>query len=166
MLFHLTTKFTIRFGTAITFTIVLPSRNLATSGLAFAAASISAGVAATGTVTAGSNCFGLGGISGCGFGAEEFTDNTAENVTITAGSNCHWIGGITGYAGGFENAAFGVPVTAFTRCNTRNVTITAGENADGIGEIVVAGFYSEQAAAMGEPFDKPTVYAITDCKAE
>ena len=124
------------------------------------------GCTATGTVTAGSNCFGLGGISGCGFGAEEFTNNTAENVTVTAGSNCHWIGGITGYAGGFENAAFGVPVTAFTRCNTRNVTIAAGENADGIGEIVGAGFYSEQAAAMGEPFDKPTVYAITDCKAE
>ena len=34
----------------MTLTIVLPSRNFATSGFAFAAASISAGVAATGTV--------------------------------------------------------------------------------------------------------------------
>ena len=124
------------------------------------------GCAAAGSVTAGNTCYGLGGVSGCGFGAEEFTDNTAENVTITAGDNCFWIGGITGYAGGFENPDFGVPVTAFTNCNTRNVVISAGENADGIGEIVGAGFYSEQAAAMGEPFDKPTVYVITDCKAE
>ena len=122
---------------------------------------------ATGSVTAGNNCYGLGGISGCGFGAEEFTDNTAENVTITAGDNCFWIGGITGYAGGFENPDFGVPVTAVTNCNTKAVTITTGENANGIGDIVGAGFYSEQAAAMrGEPFDKPTVYVITDCKAE
>ena len=36
-----------RFGTAMTLTIVLPSRNFATSAFAFAAASISAGVAAT-----------------------------------------------------------------------------------------------------------------------
>lgn len=125
------------------------------------------GCTAEGTVTAGNNCYGLGGISGCGFGAEKFADNTAENVTITAGDNCYWIGGITGYAGGFENPDFGVPVTAFTHCNTRNVKIIAGENTDGIGDIVGGGFYSEQAAAvMGEPFDNPTVYTITDCKAE
>ena len=30
--------------------------------------------AATGTITAGDNCYGIGGISGCGFGAEEFTN--------------------------------------------------------------------------------------------
>ena len=122
---------------------------------------------ATGSVTAGNNCYGLGGISGCGFGAEEFTDNTAENVVITAGDSCFWIGGITGYAGGFEDPDFGVPVTQFTHCNTRNATIATGENADGIGDIVGGGFYSEQAATlMGAPFDKPTVYVITDCKVE
>ena len=125
------------------------------------------GCTATGSVTAGNACFGLGGISGCGFGAEEFTDNTAENVIITAGDNCFWIGGITGYAGGFENPDFGVPVTVFTNCSAKNVAVSAGENADGIGGIVGAGFYSEQAAAMmGEPFDQPTVYVLTDCTAE
>jgi len=121
---------------------------------------------AAGTVTAGSNCYGLGGVSGCGFGAEEFTGNTAENVTITAGDNCFWIGGITGYAGGYEDPAFGVAVTQFTGCNTKNVVINAGENASGIGDIVGAGFYSEMAAQMGAPYDQPTVYAITDCVAE
>ena len=125
------------------------------------------GCTATGTVTAGNNCYGLGGVSGCGFGAEEFTDDTAENVTITAGDNCFWIGGITGYAGGFENPEAGIPVTAVTRCHTKNVTVSAGENADGIGEFVGAGFYNEQAAAMrGEPFDKPTVFVLTDFTAE
>ena len=58
------------------------------------------GCRATGTVTAGNDCYGLGGVSGCGFAAEQFTDCTAENVTITAGDNCFWIGGVTGYAGG------------------------------------------------------------------
>ena len=88
-------------------------------------------------------------------------------MTITAGDNCFWIGGITGYAGGFENPEAGIPVTAVTRCHTKNVTVSAGENADGIGEFVGAGFYNEQAAAMrGEPFDKPTVFVLTDCTAE
>ena len=71
------------------------------------------GCYATGTVTAGNDCYGLGGISGCGFAAEYFRENTAENVMITAGDNSWWIGGITGYAGGFEDEALGMPVTVF-----------------------------------------------------
>ena len=109
----------------------------------------------------------FGVISGCGFGAEEFTGDTAENVTITAGDGCFWIGGITGYAGGFENPDFGVPVTAVRQCSTKNVTITAGADAEGVGDIVGSGFYNAQAAEMrGEPFDKPAVFVITDCKTE
>ena len=46
-----TTKLTIRFGTAITFTMVFPSRNFMTSASALAAASISEGVAAAGILT-------------------------------------------------------------------------------------------------------------------
>ena len=65
------------------------------------------GCTATGTVTAGNNCYGLGDVSGCGFAAEQFTDNVAENVAITAGDNCYWIGGITGYAGGFPDESLG-----------------------------------------------------------
>ena len=80
------------------------------------------GCAATGTVTAGNDCYGLGGVSGCGFAAEQFTDCTAENVTITTGDNCFWIGGITGYAGGYPDAQYGMPVTVFTNCTAKNVT--------------------------------------------
>ena len=122
------------------------------------------GCAATGTVTAGSNCYGLGGVSGCGFAAERFTDCTAENVTITAGDNCFWIGGITGYAGGYPDAQYGMPVTVFTNCTAKNVTVNADASADGIGDIVGAGFYNEQVAqANGAPFDQPTQYELVDC---
>ena len=125
------------------------------------------GCTATGTVTAGNDCYGLGGVSGCGFAAEQFTDCTAENVTITAGDNCFWIGGVTGYAGGYADEQYGMPVTVFTNCVARNVTVNAGENADGIGDIVGAGFYNEEVAqAMGAPFDQPTTYELVDCAAE
>ena len=123
--------------------------------------------AATGTITAGNDCYGLGGVSGCGFAAEEFTNDTAENVTITAGDNCAWIGGITGYAGGYPDESFGMPVTVFKGCVVRSVTMTTGENADGVGDIVGSGFYSEEAAAAnGAPFDQPTQYELVDCAVE
>ena len=122
---------------------------------------------ATGSITAGDNCYGLGGVSGCGFGAEEFTNDTADNVTITCGDNCFWIGGVTGYAGGFEAEEAGVPVTAVTDCKALNVTVTTGENPDGVSAIVGAGFYNEAVAeAMGAPFDQPTAFTLTDCVAE
>ena len=122
---------------------------------------------ATGTVTAGNDCYGLGGVSGCGFAAEQFTDCAAENVTITAGDNCFWIGGVTGYAGGYPDAQYGMPVTVFTNCTAKNVTVSADENADGIGDIVGAGFYNEQVAqSMGAPFDQPTQFELMDCVAD
>ena len=125
------------------------------------------GCTATGTVTAGNNCYGLGGVSGCGFAAEQFTDNVAENVTITAGDNCFWIGGITGYAGGFDDESLGMPVTVFKNCAVKNVSVTTGENADGVGDIVGAGFYNEEvAAANGAPFDQPTQFELVDCTVE
>ena len=123
------------------------------------------GCSATGTVTAGDDCYGLGGISGCGFASEEFTNNTAENVLITAGKNAYWIGGITGYAGGFGDE-FGMPVTKVSGCTARNVVVTA-EGAEGVDGIVGSGFYNERAAEMmGKPFDQPTVFEITDCVVE
>lgn len=122
------------------------------------------GCTATGTVTAGNNCYGLGGVSGCGFAAEQFTDCTAENVTITAGEDCFWIGGVTGYAGGYADEQFGMPVTVFTNCAAKGVTVNAGANADGIGDIVGAGFYNEAVAqANGAPFDQPTQFELVDC---
>ena len=124
------------------------------------------GCSATGTVTAGNDCYGLGGISGCGFAADHFRENTAENIMITAGKNCFWIGGITGYAGGFEDEAFGMPVTVFEKCSVKNVVIAA-EGAEGVGEIVGSGFFNaDVAAANGAPFDEPTVFELVDCIAE
>ena len=121
---------------------------------------------ATGTVTAGNDCYGLGGISGCGFAAEYFRENTAENVMITAGSNSFWIGGITGYAGGFEDESFGMPVTVFEKCSVKNVVIAA-DSAEGVGEIVGSAFFNAAAAeANGAPFDQPTVFELIDCIAE
>ena len=119
---------------------------------------------ATGSVTAGANCYGLGGVSGCGFGAEEFTNCKASDVTITAGAGCYWIGSITGYAGGYEAQEYGTPVTVFTDCSAENVNIvqTCGEE-----DLVGAGFYNEAVAqALGAPFDQPTVYVIRHSAAE
>ena len=121
---------------------------------------------ATGSVTAGSRCYGIGGISGCGFAAEQFTSLTAQNVTITVGDDCRWIGGITGYAGGYPVEELGMPVTVFTNCRALNITVNTGANAEGIGDIVGSGFYSEELAANGAPFDQPTAYELVDCTAE
>ena len=122
--------------------------------------------AATGSVTAGNHCYGIGGISGCGFAAREFTDLTARDVIITVGDNCFWIGGITGYAGGYPVEELGMPVTVFTNCRALNVTVNVGEGADGVGGIVGSGFFSEELSASGAPFDRPTQYELVDCTAE
>ena len=114
----------------------------------------------SGTINAGDNCYGIGGVSGCGFGSEEFTDCMAQNVTINAGANTRWIGGVTGYAGGYEDEAYGVPVTVFTGCSAENVTFELGEGSEEAGAVVGSGFYSEEAAAMGAPYDAPTVFVI------
>ena len=119
---------------------------------------------ATGSVTAGANCYGLGGVSGCGFGAEEFTNCKASDVTITAGAGCFWIGSITGYAGGYEAEEYGTPVTVFTDCSAENVSIV---QACGEEDLVGAGFYNEEVAqTLGAPFDQPTVYEIRNSAAE
>ena len=121
---------------------------------------------ATGSITAGNGCYGIGGISGCGFAAEQFTDLTAQDVTVTVGDDCRWIGGITGYAGGYPVAELGMPVTVFANCSALHVTVSAGANADGIGDIVGSGFYSEELAANGAPFDQPTQFELVNCTAE
>ena len=120
----------------------------------------------SGVIIAGDNCYGLGGISGCGFGAEEFTDCEAKDVIIIAGEGCFWIGGITGYAGGYQDEAYGVPVTVFTNCCTENMTIITGEDAEGVDDIVGAGFFNaEVAEAYGAPYDQPTEFELVDCEA-
>ena len=121
---------------------------------------------ATGSVTAGSNCYGIGGISGCGFTSEQFTNLTARDVVISVGDDCFWIGGITGYAGGYPDEELGMTVTVFTDCKALNVTVNAGAGAEGIGDIVGSGFYSDELAAMGAPFDEPTKFELINCAAE
>ena len=120
---------------------------------------------ATGTVIAGSNVYGIGGISGCGFASEKFEGNTAEDVKISVGDNCFWIGGITGYSGGFEDESLGLPVTAFTDCRVERVEIATGENEDGVNAVVGSGFFREGLAeAYGvEAYAKPTVFTQANC---
>ena len=119
-----------------------------------------------GSIQAGSDCYGIGGVSGCGFGSEFFKDCTAEDVKITVGDNCSYIGGITGYCGGYEPAELGVPVTKVTNCRTKNVTITTGEGAEYVGDFVGGGFLSDEMIVYGPPFDQPTNYELVDCAAE
>ena len=119
---------------------------------------------ASGSITAGANCYGLGGVSGCGFGAEEFTNCKASDVTISTGAGCFWIGSITGYAGGYEAEEYGTPITVFTDCSAENVSIV---QACGEEDLVGAGFYNEEVAqTLGAPFDQPTVYEIRNSAAE
>ena len=115
---------------------------------------------ATGSVTAGADCYGIGGVSGCGFGAEEFTNCKAVDVTLSVGENSFWIGSITGYAGGYELPEAGVPITVFTGCTAENVTIIRLAGRD---ELVGGAFYNEMAAeTYGAPYDEPTVFVIQD----
>ena len=125
-----------------------------------------AGCIGHGSITLGSGCYGVGGVSGCGFGSEFFTDCAAEDVQITVGDNCSFIGGITGYCGGYEPAELGVPVTKVTGCRTKNVTVTAGEGAEHVGDFVGGGFLSDEMIVYGPPFDQPTTYELEDCVAE
>ena len=121
---------------------------------------------AAGSITAGENCYGLGGVSGCAFGAEEITACSASDVTINAGDGSFWIGGITGYAGGFEDESAGMPVTAVSDCTISNVEMNVPEDAEGVDDFVGAGFYNEEVAqAYGAPYDQPTVFTIENCTA-
>ncbi len=119
-----------------------------------------------GSIKAGSDCYGFGGVSGCGFGAEYITGCVAEDVSITVGDNCSHIGGITGYCGGYEPAELGVPVTKVTDCRTKNVTITTGDGAENTGDFVGGGFLSDEMIVYGPPFDQPTSYELVNCVAE
>lgn len=119
------------------------------------------GCTASGKVNAGNDCYGLGGVSGCGFGSPEFTDSAAQDVVITAGENTFWVGGVVGYAGGYEDEAFGVPVTVLKGCAAENVEVNLGEGSEEAGEIVGAGFFNEEYGnTYGAPYDAPTVFVI------
>ena len=59
-----------------------------------------------------------------------------------------------------------MPVTVFTGCKAMNVTVDAKEGAEGVGGIVGSGFFSEELAANGAPFDRPTEYELVDCAAQ
>ena len=113
---------------------------------------------ATGTLTAGNECYGLGAVSGSGLGSEEFTNCTAENVQMKVGDNARMVGGLTGYAGGYEDEASGLNVTAITRCAANNVEIVTGEGVRAAGGIVGGGFQS------GDD-EVSSVFTIVDCTA-
>ena len=59
-----------------------------------------------------------------------------------------------------------MPITVLDKCTVKNINIAA-EGAEGVGEIVGSGFSNaDVAAAMGAPFDQPTVYELVDCITE
>ena len=119
---------------------------------------------ATGTLTAGTDCYGLGSISGSGFGSEEITNCTAENVRIVTGDNARMVGGLLGYAGGYEDETYGIPVTAVSRCTVNNVEIATGKNpADSVSGLVGGGFYLDEMASIGTPYDTATTFTVQDC---
>ena len=119
------------------------------------------GCKASGTITAGDNCMGLVGVAGRGFGSETISGNTAEDVTITTGANAYLVGGVIGYAGGYEDAQYGVTVTAITDCTSKNTKLDLGDGAKAVGGIIGGGFYSKIAAAYGAPYDSPAVFTIS-----
>ena len=49
---------------------------------------------------------------------------------------------------------------------TGNTEAMAGADAEGVGGIVGSGFFSEELAANGAPFDQPTQFELVDCTAE
>ena len=122
------------------------------------------GCTASGTVTAGNDCYGLGGVIGCAFGANSLEDCLANRVTITAGDNAYLVGGVVGYTGGYEDEEYGVPVTNVTGCASARVKIVTGEAPSAVGAIVGGGFYFEEVAqSYGGAYEKPTVFIMEDC---
>ena len=118
---------------------------------------------ATGTLTAGTDCYGLGGISGSAFGSEEVINCTAENVRIVTGDNARMVGGLLGYAGGYEDETYGIPVTAVSRCTVNGVEIATGKDPAAVGRLVGGGFYLDEMASIGAPYDTATVFTVQDC---
>ncbi|MBQ9348380.1 MAG: hypothetical protein IJT94_13775, partial [Oscillibacter sp.] len=68
-----------------------------------------------------------------------------------------------GYAGGYEDSAYGVAVTEITRCTVTGVEIATGEDAESVGSLVGGGFYLDEMASIGAPYDAPTVFTVADC---
>ena len=73
------------------------------------------------------------------------------------------VGGLIGYAGGYENQSYNVAVTEITRCTATGVEIATGEDAESVGGLVGGGFYLEDMASIGAPYDAPTVFTVVDC---
>ena len=121
---------------------------------------------ATGTLTAGNKCCCLGAVAGRGFGSPEIINCTAENVRITAGDHVRMVGAVAGCAGGYEEEAMEMAVTAVSRCRANNVEISTGNNASAVGELIGGGFYLEELAVSGAPYDVPAVFTIEDCSAD
>ena len=123
------------------------------------------GCTASGTIHAGNDCYGIGGVTGCAFGAETLEDCLARRVTIIVGDNAYLVGGIVGYTGGYEEEEYGVPVTNVNDCIAAGVSITTGENPVSIGAVVGGGFYFEEVAQeYGGAYENPTVFVLNDCE--
>ena len=111
---------------------------------------------ATGTLTAGEDCHGIGAISGSCVASEETTNCRAENVRITTGASASFVGGLVGGVSVMDGNG-GTVMTAFARCAAENVAIRTGENSAVAGGVVGGDFDS----VMDE--DAPDNFTLTNC---
>ena len=111
---------------------------------------------ATGTLTAGEDCHGIGAISGSCVASEETVNCRAENVRITTGASASFVGGLVGGVSVMDGNG-GTVMTAFARCAAENVAIRTGENSAVAGGVVGGDFDS----VMNE--DAPDNFTLTNC---
>lgn len=109
-----------------------------------------------GTINAGENSMGLGGLIGCNFSGDKI-ENCVANTAINAGSNAYLVGGVVGYAGGFDGV-----VTNVKACDA-TVKMELGENASRVGGIIGGGFFNEQYVSF---MPNPASYKADECTAE
>ena len=110
---------------------------------------------ATGTLTAGSDCYALGGICGSSTGSEKIINCTAENIRIATGDNVHFVGGLSGYTGKYEDES-GAYVTVVSRCAVNNVEIVTGEEAAEISGMIGNGLHSTEE-------NVPDTFTVENC---
>ena len=80
------------------------------------------------------------------------------------GDNARMVGGLRGYAGRYADEVYGIPVTTVSRFRVNNVEIATGKNsAASVSGLMGGGFYLDEMASIGAPYDAPTVFNIADC---
>ena len=111
---------------------------------------------ATGTLKAGEDCHGIGGIAGSCVASEEITNCRVENVRITTGASASFVAGLAGGVSAMDGQG-GTVVAAFSRCSAEGVEIQTGENSAVAGGVVGGDFDSVTDG------DAPDNFTLTNC---